>query len=135
MKTKIINVVFLISLSILLSCSGRDDGFQSDDSFVLSPIDESLMKISAPSRNETLEPGTTLKVKWSFPSNIHSVQITLYRKREFKAVLSVMCENTGYYEWTIPADFPNSVHYRVNIAVYDNLDINKFSEYFFILKQ
>ena len=135
MKTKILAVVFLISLSFLLSCSGRDNELQNDDSFIANPVDVSQLKISSPEKNETLEPGTTLKIEWSFPASISEVQISLYRKREFKALLSTKSRNTGYYEWKIPVDFQNSVHYRVKIAAYDNPGINKFSEYFFILKQ
>lgn len=135
MKTKVINIVFFAAVLVFFSCSGRDDYRNDSDEFVLNPIDISQLKISSPVRNETVKPGTVLKINWFFPGNINTVQISLYRKSEFKQFLSIKTENTGYYEWKIPADFINSVHYRIRIAVYDNTSINKFSDYFFIVKQ
>ena len=132
MKTKALSVVFFISILVLFSCSGRDNEIQNDDAFILSPIDVSQLQISSPVKNETLEPGTALKIKWFFPQNITTVQISLYRKSEFKQLLSVKTNNTGSYDWIIPPDFKNSVHYRIKIAVYDNPAINKFSDYFFV---
>lgn len=135
MKTKIYSIVFFISVLVLFSCSGRDNQMQNNDAFIVNPIDVSRLQILSPTRNESLEPGATLKIHWSFPGNINTVQIALYRKSEFKQHLSVKTENSGYFEWKIPSDIKNSVHYRIRIAVYDNPYINKFSDYFFIVKQ
>ena len=133
MKTKSYQLfIIIISLLLIISCSKRNDGL-SDDSFAISPIDESQLKIFSPVDGESLEPGATLKIRWSFPGNINTIQLTLYRKSEFKEWLSVKTKNSGYYEWKIPADFKNSVHYRVKISVYDEPTITKFSEYFHIL--
>lgn len=129
---KNIFLLFIISL-LTLSCSSRDDDWNVNDNPLISPIGNYQLKISTPEPGETWKPGTTQVITWSFPESIDKVQIILYRKDELKMFLTVNTENTGKFEWKIPAQFLNSVHYRIKIVAYDLPLINKTSDYFFIL--
>ncbi len=129
MKAKITIIVF-VSVMLFFSCSRNDEA--QKESLITNPDGISHLWIFSPQAGQTLKPGATAKIKWLFPKDISRVQITLYRKNEFKRWLCEQCENSGYYEWKIPTDIRNSVHYRINVASSDNPEINKFSEYFFI---
>ncbi len=133
MKAKIKILLLFVSILLIPSCNRINDP-EFEDVFVVNPVEPSSLKIFSPTYQEVVQPGSTLNIKWNFPDDIEYVQISIYRKESKTELISIKTENTGLYEWKIPDDFKMSVHYRINIALYNTPVVNKFSEYFFILK-
>lgn len=123
----------IISMVLFFSCSSRDNDWEGNDNPLISPIGNSQLKITSPEPGETWKTGATHTITWSFPKSVDKVQIILYRKDDLKMFITVNTENTGEFEWKIPDQFVNSVHYRIKIVGYDSPIINKTSDYFFIL--
>ncbi len=133
METKIMILLLFVCILFVLACNRINDP-HSEDVFSINPVDLTELKVYSPSYQQIITPGSILKIKWYFPENVDFVQIALYRKDSRTEIITIKTPNTGYYEWKIPEDFRNSVHYRINISVYNTPVINKFSEYFFIQK-
>jgi hypothetical protein len=133
MKSKIFFLVLLTG-SFFISCSGRED-YLDDDSQINNPGTFSNLIIEAPTFGEVLKPGSTYQIKWSFPSTIKKIQIRLYRKEELKSIIAIAYENNGAFNWTIPNNIINSVHYRIKIFNVDSPGFEAMSDYFYVLNQ
>ncbi len=133
MKTKILFAAILFfSVLIFNSCSrnelvGPEQPPNGSDQTIINSL-----RILSPQSGVMWKPGTVQKITWSFPDVVKKVQIKLYKKQELRSILAIAYENTGSFEWKIPSDILNSVHYRIEVYDVDAPILTKLSEYFYI---
>lgn len=123
--------IILMLIVLVFSCNQRDELTFPEESEIFQIKNDDL-KIISPKFGETWQPGSNQKIKWILKQEIKKVQILLFRKTELMKYLASSFPNNGEYEWNIPKDFINSVHYRVKIIAIDIPRINATSEYFYI---
>lgn len=133
MRTRLLLAAFiLVSIFVFSSCTRNElvapeKVSNNNNQDVLNSL-----QIVSPLPGETWKPGTVQKITWSFPDVVKKVQIRLYKKTELRSILAIAYDNTGSFEWNIPADILKSNHYRVEIFDVDAPILTKLSEYFFI---
>ncbi len=110
-------------------CSGCRQIFgdrEQPESIVEAPIEASNIIIKSPVQGTIWNPGDTIIIKWIAPT-IQRIDIQLYRKSEFKFMITKNIENSGRFDWIIPNDIPLSNHYLIKVTSHNNPDIYKFS--------
>jgi Kre9/KNH-like N-terminal Ig-like domain len=82
--------------------------------------------VSSPAKGEFYEPGELVQIKWltSF-STIPKINIYLYRKSVQQRVIIQNLSNNGSYNWRIPDEIDNSIHYTVKIV--NSIDEKEFN--------
>jgi hypothetical protein len=130
---KIFFVLIFLSIFHFIACSDREG--ISKHSNITGPSTPPNLVVESPSNGDILRPGLSYQIKWSFPTSIQKVTIQLWRKREFKSIIANAYSNTGNYNWKIPQDILNSIHYRIKICDYDSPDFEATSNYFAVLIQ
>ncbi|MDF1612943.1 hypothetical protein [Stygiobacter electus] len=72
------------------------------------------------------------KIKWQLSNEVKKVQIILFKKEALIDYLAISFPNIGEFNWNIPKNFTNSIHYRIKIIAIDYPRINALSDYFYI---
>ena len=121
----IIKTLIIFSL-ILSGCRQIFGDREQPESIVEVPIEASNIIIKSPAHGTIWNPGDTIIIKWS-ASTIQRIDIQLYRKSEFKFMITKNIENSGRFDWTIPIDIPLSNHYLIKVTSHNNPDIYNFS--------
>jgi hypothetical protein len=127
MKTFKLTIKILLIFSILGSgCRQIFGDREQPESIVDAPIEASNIIIKSPAQGTIWNPGDTIVIKWIAPT-IQRIDIQLYRKSEFKFMITKNIENSGRFDWIIPNDIPLSNHYLIKVTSHNNPDIYKFS--------
>lgn len=130
MKTLKLTLKTLLIFSVLLSgCRQIFGDGTKPELIVQPPIEANYINVTEPLWGTIYHPGDTVKIKWSAPT-IKRVDISLYRKSEFKIIISNNVENTGRISWVVPDEIPSSNHYRIKINNHNNEDSYNFSKQF-----
>jgi hypothetical protein len=93
---------------------------------VLAPAEASNIFVSSPIQGTIYNPGDTIGVNWIAPT-IKKIDIQLYRKSEYKFIITENLENTGRFDWIVPLEIPLSNHYLVKVINHNNSGTYQFS--------
>lgn len=127
MKAFKLTIKTLLILSLMHSgCRQIFGDREQPESIVDVPIEASNIIIKSPEHGTIWNPGDTIIIKWIAPT-IHRIDIQLYRKSEFKFMITKNIENSGRFDWIIPIDIPLSNHYLIKVTSHNNPDIYNFS--------
>lgn len=129
-KNELLILPFYFSF-LLTSCSERITNPPVEES-INEPVIMNKTQIYSPTEQTTWQPGSIQKIVWHMPWGVQFVQIELYRKNEYKMLISTHVPNNGNFEWNIPVVMQKSVHFRIKISAYDRPDISILSDYFLI---
>lgn len=123
MKKQLVFVtcVFIASF-FLYSCARHASITEPVDGPYITP--ESKISVESPVYGENLLPGKIYKVKWNAPQDVKKFSIALYRKGVFQKFLRVSIEDSTCWEWKIPVELFQSVHYKLKIADVNHPDWN-----------
>lgn len=114
-----------VSRTLLLTA---DAGFVRWYSSPLSPLPVSIRLIQ-PNGGETWPRGSTQTIKWQAPAKADdSIKIELSRKGLVPVTLVESTENTGEYEWEIPADQLVSSNYQVTVSFVNDPSVTDTSD-------
>ncbi|MFZ5946753.1 MAG: Ser-Thr-rich GPI-anchored membrane family protein [Stygiobacter sp.] len=124
--------IILIVLSFLfISCAQREELILSEETSPINIINDDI-KIISPKFGEVWKSSTTQKIKWQLSNEVKKVQIILFKKEALIDYLAISFPNIGEFNWNIPKNFTNSIHYRIKIIAIDYPRINALSDYFYI---
>jgi len=126
---KLILTAPLISLIILTGCRQIFGDREQPELIVQTPIEGNSINVYEPVWGTIYQPGDTILIKWLAPI-IDRLDISLYRKSEFKFTIHTNVENNGKINWIVPNDIPPSNHYRIKISNHNNADTYNFSKQF-----
>jgi hypothetical protein len=118
--------ILLIFTLIISGCRQIFGDREQPESIVEVPIEASNIIVKSPVRGTIWNPGDTILIKWTAPT-IPKIDIQLYRKSEFKFMITKNIENSGRLDWTIPIDIPLSNHYLIKVTSHNNPEIYNFS--------
>ena len=100
----------------------------------LGAIDRSI-RIESPNGGEVLRSGSPTRILWRSLNMGGNVAILLFKNGEQYAVIAAAAQDSGAYEWQIPAALPDGGHYRLRICSLKDLRINDFSDRDFAIKK
>lgn len=124
-------IFLLIFFVIIISCTQREELITQNEEIPIN-VSNNDLKIISPKYGETWKPGTTQKIKWELSSEVKKVQLIIYKKENLIQHLAISYPNIGEFNWNIPNNFVNSVHYRIKIIAVDVPRIFSLSDYFYI---
>ena len=120
----------LLIFSVLLTGCRQIFGDKEQlELIVQAPIEGNSIDITEPVWGTIYYPGDTIIIKWS-ALTIKSLDISLYRKSEFKRTINTNSENKGKISWIVPDEIPSSNHYCIKISNHNNADTYNFSKQF-----
>jgi hypothetical protein len=96
---------------------------------------EHFIRIEYPNGGEVLKGGSQVAVQWHSLGVDGPVAILLFKAGEQHAVIANSAPNTGSFQWTVPANLPDSGQYRLRICSLGDLRINDFSDRDFAIKR
>jgi hypothetical protein len=127
MKAFNLSIKILLSFTLIISgCRQIFGDREQPESIVEVPIEASNIIVRSPTHGTICNPGDTIFIKWIAPT-IQRIDIQLYRKSEFKFMITKNIENSGRFDWIIPIDIPLSNHYLIKVTSHNNPDIYNFS--------
>ena len=98
MKTFKLTIKILLIFSILGSGYRQIFGDREQpESIVDAPIEASNIIIKSPAQGTIWNPGDTIVIKWIAPT-IQRIDIQLYRKSEYKFMITKNIENSGSFD-------------------------------------
>ncbi len=74
------------------------------------------INIIAPVKDAIFEPGDLIKVTWLSSESLSRVDVFLLRKNMLKQTLIINQDNFGTFDWRIPGDLDNSIHYSIKVV-------------------
>ena len=120
----------LLIFSVLLTgCRQIFGDKEQPELIVQAPIEGNSIDITEPVWGTIYHPGDTIIIKWS-ALTIKRLDISLYRKSEFKITINTNLENKGKISWIVPDEIPSSNHYCIKISNHNNADTYNFSKQF-----
>lgn len=119
----------LIFLVLLTGCRQIFGDREQPELIVQAPIEGNSISVYEPVWGTIYHPGDTIIIKWTAPI-IKRLDISLYRKSEFKISISKNFENMGKLIWIVPYEIPSSNHYCIKINNHNNADTYNFSKQF-----
>jgi len=132
MKIKKNLVIFPICFFVVtISCSDRITD-PPEKEITSKPIVLKRTMVYEPSEGVLWNLGSIQKISWHIQENVEFVKIELFRKTEFKLIITEKYSNNGSFNWAIPEVLPKSVHYRIKISAFGKPDLFTTSEYFTI---
>lgn len=131
---KRLHILFALLFAVAFN-SCRTDSDISNPNSVGTEIEyvNSVFKIISPSVGEIWKPGTTNTIKWNKSDGVEFVNVYLYKKSEQREVLAQNLRSTSL-TWSIPANIPQSHHYRIKVEDAKQEQFNTVSGDFFILE-
>jgi hypothetical protein len=130
MKALYLTLKTLLIFSVLLTgCRQIFGDREQPETIVQAPIEGNSINVIEPVWGTIYHPGDTVIIKWTAPT-IKRLDISLYRKTEFKITISTNTENKGKISWPVPNEIPSSNHYCIKINNHNNADTYNFSKQF-----
>ncbi len=130
MKAIYLTIKTLLIFSVLLTgCREIFGDREQPESIVQTPIEGNSISVYEPVWGTIYHPGDTVIIKWSAPI-IKRLDISLYRKTEFKFTILSDSENKGKISWVVPNEIASSNHYCIKINNHNNADTYNFSKQF-----
>jgi hypothetical protein len=103
--------------------------------FTQNNLDLLPLQITQPDLMEVWKPGTTHQISWNADPLFEHIRLELYRKEEFKFIISSNEPNRCEFKWTVPDNLALSHHYRIKIVSEDYPSRYEYSDFFFVLNQ
>jgi hypothetical protein len=120
----------IVIFSVLLTgCRQIFGDREQPELIVQAPIEGNSINVYEPVWGTIHHPGDTIIIKWIAP-RIKRLDISLYRKTEFKFTILSNLENKGIISWVVPNEIPSSNHYCIKINNHNNADTYNFSKQF-----
>jgi len=120
----------LMIFSILLTGCRQIFGDREPPGLIVqAPAEGNSISVYEPVWGTIYHPGDTIIIKWSAPL-IKRLDISLYRKSEFKFTINTDIENKGKISWIVPNEIPSSNHYCIKINNHNDEDTYNFSKQF-----
>ncbi|MCU0407138.1 MAG: GPI anchored serine-threonine rich family protein [Ignavibacteriaceae bacterium] len=133
MKAIYLTIKTLLIFSVLLTgCREIFGDREQPESIVQAPTEGNSISVYEPvwgTWGTIYHPGDTVIIKWSAPI-IKRLDISLYRKTEFKFTILSDSENKGKISWVVPNEIASSNHYCIKINNHNNADTYNFSKQF-----
>ena len=130
MKAFSLTLKTLLIFSVLLTgCRQIFGDREQPELIVQAPIEGNSISVYEPVWGTIHHPGDTVIIKWIAP-RIKRLDISLYRKSEFKMLIGNNVENSGRIDWIVPNEIPSSNHYCIRINNYNDADTYNFSKQF-----
>lgn len=130
MKAIYLTLKTLLIFSVLLTgCRDIFGDREQPELIVQAPIEGNSINVYEPVWGTVYQPGDTILIKWLAP-RIDRLDISLYRKSEFKFTIHTNVENKSKINWIVPSGIPPSNHYRIKISNHNNADTYNFSKQF-----
>jgi len=79
-------------------------------------FDSSWVRMSTPSRGDTLQPGSTVHIEWSSNDVGSSVSIDLWCDETLVSAVASHTPNDGSFDWVVPTDLIPSYSYEMSIT-------------------
>lgn len=117
MKNKFYN--FSVLSIIFLFYTGCRESVTEAPEFgitIKDPETIEIINIVAPVKDAIFEPGDLIKVTWLSSESLSRVNIFLLRKNMLKQTLIINQDNLGTFDWRIPSDLDNSIHYSIKVV-------------------
>lgn len=130
MKTIYLTLKTLLIFSVLLTgCRDIFGDREQPEVIVQAPVEGNSINVYEPLWGTIHHPGDTIIIKWIAP-RIKRLDISLYRKSEFKILINTDIENSGKINWVVPNEIPSSNHYCIKINNHHDADTYSFSKQF-----
>ncbi len=117
MKNKFYN--FSVLSIIFLFYAGCRESVNEAPEFGITIKDPETIEninIIAPVKDAIFEPGDLIKVTWLSSESLSRVDVFLLRKNMLKQTLIINQDNFGTFDWRIPSDLDNSIHYSIKVV-------------------
>jgi len=102
-------------------------------SLLLQAGDRSL-RIEFPNGGEVLKCGSQIGVQWRSQGIEGNLAILLFKGSEQHAVIAASVPDSGFFQWTVPANLPEGGQYRLRICSLRDLRLNDFSDRDFAIR-
>ncbi|MCH8032745.1 MAG: hypothetical protein IH950_03165 [Bacteroidetes bacterium] len=117
MKNKFYNILIL-SIIFLYYAGCRESVNEAPDIGITIKDPGTIEKINilAPVKDAIFEPGGLIQVRWLSSESLSKIDVFLFRKNMLKQTLISNQDNRGTFDWLIPLDFDNSIHYSIKVV-------------------
>jgi len=102
-RTGVIAAAILAVLILVVGCDVRVLYPPFDDGYVVE--DPTLLSVLSPDAEDTYHPGDYVSIAWEGSVASETVSIGLYRYGQPAGEIATDVPNSGYFDWSIPADF------------------------------
>ena len=108
----------VISIIFLLYAGCRESVNEAPEFGITIKDPETIENINiiAPVKDAIFEPGDLIKVSWLSSESLSRVDVFLLRKNMLKQTLIINKDNLGTFDWRIPSDLDNSIHYSIKVV-------------------
>lgn len=133
MQNGLVKILIIVSIFLLISSGCRQIfGDRTAPDSLIEPLESSSIIVTQPIYGTTYKPGEQMIIRWSASINISHVDILLFKKGLLITHLADALSNNNLYNWKIPDEINNSVHYLIHVVDHNNPENFGISERFII---
>lgn len=133
MNKHFLQISFILFFILLLISCRQYFGDASQPESIVQPVEtKNNFVITSPKYAASYKHSESMNIKWLTSGSVEKINIKLFRKSAFQFDIANAADNNGSYNWKVPEDLSNSLHYILRIENTNNSNEYTLSERFII---